>query len=457
MLILILLHLRIVCCSPTTSPRNSSSDGASLYGSTASPPTLKFFALRSGDRPVDTVPHFTPMHFVYKATLDFSSESYAVDAVAETGCKIDVAHSLQATKTVATGAISEASVSVVRQAAVGEVAPAGDSTYTISVNRLDGSEVTIRSLATPGATLSPMFEPSVAEYVVRLPEASDILSLLIVPLDRGQMIGTSIGTSIDGVASKGVEPRPDGNTSTVSPSYAPGVNPNLLPRIPLVKKDYSEHKRRLDEHGGYDTEGGVPPPLAGETQYNVIRRWFPIDMGSSRVVTLVVRPANGDTSRYGKYTLTALRDRCPSNVPLFAPEMGKCVMTCNEGFFHAQRESRCKGCRELCLACSDWDQCYRCVPSEWRLLRFIYRDNGVCHVLQIPWSSIGSIVVGVVVLLACVCCVRCGTSMPRKAPKLRVKRGRHREWDDGEESQRLLRVDNPRGQHEDDADLSPGL
>lgn len=311
--------------------------------------------------------------------------------------------------------------------------------YTVSVSRLDGTDTRLRALATPGAALSPMFDPDVREYLVHVPSAHDRLGLRWVPWDVGQTFQVT------------AQPATFEASSWQETTPAPPAFPLPADHMMDGEPDVSAWSRRLGI-------GDVPAAPPGEAQYAVLTRWFLMEVGGTRLVTIRVRPANGDDSQNGTYTLRASRASCPAARPLFAPDVGICAMTCNEGYFPRASASRCEVCPPHCIHCVAWDDCKVCEASRWRVLHFVWLSGGRCRTLRIPWGRIAGAAVCACVAAALCCCCCCGHASPRSGlshakvapagPGARVRR----RWDEAEgpQSHRLLRTDGEPGEHSDE-------
>merc|ERR1712093_804564 len=98
--------------------------------------------------------------------------------------------------------------------------------------------------------------------------------------------------------------------------------------------------------------------------------------------------------------LKTTRASCPLYRAYYAPDMGACAETCNEGYFPNDAASRCEACAEHCRRCMAWDGCEACELSAWRQLRFVRLTDGYCRIVQIPWRDILIGAVVTVVLLS---------------------------------------------------------
>lgn len=384
-------------------------------------PRLIFLGLRCSDRPIDLRPPFSPTHYVYQASLDFSDGSFAVDALPAPGMRILDMGTLQTTKFIPPGDQHRVDIRV-RNPSTGQTNP-----YTVTVGRLDGHSLRIRALAAPGTTVTPLFDPLVLDYIVRLPAEQEQLLLRFVPWDTGQVFEAT--SSAAGWADLPT-------TTTTTTGLAPLTTlvalgpPELQPRLPIVVDDNdASSARRL-------IAGNVQPVPSGEAQYSVLSRLFPVDLATSRLVTVTVRPANGDAVANQTYRLQTTRAACPASFPLFSPDLQACTMTCNRGYFADRNVGRCLSCASHCMRCSAWDSCQLCEPSQLRLLYFVHLVNGYCRVVHIPWLQILEGLGGVIVLSSVCCCLSRGLMQHQRKKKavLRARRSKTLQ------SERLLRA-----------------
>ncbi|CAE8696353.1 unnamed protein product, partial [Polarella glacialis] len=155
-------------------------NSSSSYASGADAPRLQFLGLRCADRPVDVHPAFSSTHYVYSAVLDYAEGSFAVDAEPAKTMKIVNAPELQTTQLIAPGDELPVGIKVLNPSAQESM------DYSISIRRLDGTDVQLKGLASPGADLAPSFSSGSLDYTVRMPAELDRLDLRIVPMDSGQ-------------------------------------------------------------------------------------------------------------------------------------------------------------------------------------------------------------------------------------------------------------------------------
>lgn len=394
-------------------------------------PRLIFLGLRCSDRPIDLRPPFSPTHYVYQASLDFSDGSFAVDAIPAPGMTILDMGTLQTTKFIPPGDQHRVDIRV-RNPSTSQT-----NTYTVTVGRLDGLCLQVRALAAPGATVTPLFDPVVLDYSLRLPAEQEQLLLRFVPWDTGQTF------EVTSSAANWAGP-PSTTTTTAGPARPTTLAmigpPELQPRVPVVVGDDAP-ARRLDT---------VQPVPSGEAQYSVLSRLFPVDLATSRLVTVRVRPANGDAVANQTYRLRTTRAACPAAFPLFSPDMRACTMTCNQGLFADRPSGRCLSCASHCMQCSAWDGCQLCEPSQWRVLYFVRLTNGYCRVVDIPWQRILAGLGALTVLSSVCCCLSRGLVQHQRKKKQVLRARRNKSL----QSERLLRAsegfDHGYGQSDDE-------
>eukprot|EP00928_Gymnodinium_smaydae_P088522 TRINITY_DN72598_c0_g1_i1.p2 TRINITY_DN72598_c0_g1~~TRINITY_DN72598_c0_g1_i1.p2 ORF type:complete len:535 (+),score=97.59 TRINITY_DN72598_c0_g1_i1:121-1605(+) len=407
-------------------------------------PRLLYLGVRSGDRAAQLSPDFQPGHYIYSATLDFYSGGFSLDAVPASGVTIIDANGLEATRVVPPGTERKVEVRVLE----GTTEPAPSMTYSLTVSRRSGQEIQLSDVTVFGATVSPVFSPDLTDYFVHMPPEMDVVDFRIALLDVGQALQAVAGPEGEALPT-GDTPASAGSAAgaSSSPAAAPsgGVDP-LQPQLPVVSGSGGS-SRRLQV---LEMTTSTPLPNSGETQRAVVHRRFPIGVGKSRAIELRVRAANGDPAFNQTYRFKASRAPCPDFRPLFAPDVGVCAVTCNEGFFADMAAKRCEACAEHCLRCTSWDGCQRCEPSDLRKLYFVYEDAGHCQRFQIPWMQIALGVALLSTLLSiCVCgLTACWPARRRGRPVVRRKRhGRYEE--DGVESHRLLGADDAENGAED--------
>lgn len=446
---------------------------ADVFASDDATPRLVFLGLRCADRPIDIQPPFSSNHHVYKAYLDFSMGNFAIDAIPAKGMTIQNYEALQTTKLISPGESNPIEIRVSDPASAHTSPP-----YTVTIIRMDGKDVRIRDLTVNAPEFTPLFDRDITEYYVRLAVDHERLHVRFQPWDTGQTFEVKAqladqqeirewkqwaqtitttplpeqpgpmagGGGIDPLmteaqSSSGIVELPDSGVS--STTGAVGTAPKEDTFDPFAHEADSPTRRlslALD-----DTSFIIP----GETQYSVIERFFPIDVGQSRLIAISVKPANGDLSTSQTYKLQAMRDGCPHHRPFYAPDLGVCAATCNQRYFPHPAANECEKCPSLCLRCAAWDECMECEPSQWRLLHFVIRHDGYCKVAHIPWDYILlATLCSVLGLAVCCCCCSGWTDGVGRREKVtgvaaRARRQRRQDWYDTDEavqSHRLLGI-----------------
>ncbi|CEL92093.1 unnamed protein product [Vitrella brassicaformis CCMP3155] len=335
---------------------------------TASMPdaSLRFLDIRCDDRRVDLRPAFRPSVVHYAATMDFDMTRYAVDAV-PTSNTSTVEGPVGTEVTISPGEHRKVTVSVVNGGK--------KTTYTISLQRLSGEDVTLASLQVayssgcPGADSSrcptgcsahapmcPPFNPHRVSYLAYLPLNTDDVVLTFEGADGGQSCAVYDSAALG---------QDKGNQSDAGAAV-----------------------------GGRRFLGGR---MAGEVQRKGESRLFHLDPGKSRQIIIEVTPAL-QTGSAGKYTINIVRDGCPEEHPFYSADAGACTSKCSRGFYGDSVASRCSHCGELCGVCENSQVCLACIPSGtmWEG-RFLLR--GKCYRFGGWWMwsiavAVGAVIVG---------------------------------------------------------------
>lgn len=519
------------CCVGATNMSGSALVDAIPTGRVA--PHLQQLGLRCTDRPLDLHPSFSATHYLYNVRIDFAAGSFAIDAVPAEGMRILNAAEMQTTKLIAPGAERRIDIGVVSTENVtmkytilvkrldgtdvklrrlelpgAELTPVFDADITDYFARLPVSRdhlalrmvlwdtgQTLETRASPGDFQEPpewtaarsAYSPAppgpvpVSNAVVEAAQASGDSGLAArsspealqpsspgatlprqaAPADTGE---ETLGAATPGrgpasepwLVPKGSNGRPGGKGDAGADNFDP---------FAAAGEVVAEKQRRLAV-----TAARVGPAPSGETQDAVIKRRFPIEVGSKRLVTVRVKPADGATSMAQTYRLQVVRDSCPAHRPYFAPDAGGCSLTCNAGYFPDVAAHRCESCPEHCLRCRAWDECQLCEPSEWRALHFVQLRSGYCRPLRIPWERIlealGSAIVALSLLCCCLAwlCSANGEHRRKGAAALAARRCRRghawarcsaRGGEDGAQSHRLLSVEGePTASEEERSDDS---
>lgn len=441
----------------TTSFGEGGVQTADVYSGDAVP-QLAVLGIRCADRPIDLEPPFAPDHYVYSAFLDFAEGSFAVDALPAPGMRIVNTDTLLATALVGPGESHRVDVNVEDSESKASME------YTVTVSRLDGTDVKLRSLDVGSAQLLPSeFDPSVTDYYVAVLADQDYLKLSFIPWDSGQ-------TFFVYAQDCSFEDPFAATTTTMAPlALAPATEPVLMLQTPDTEtnssnatKSSQDQNRRLATANvrvghaamatavaaaaqlGRNSGLATLQTLSGEVQYQPVTRFFPADPGVQRVITLAVKPANGDSSGNGSYSFKVTRARCPPARPLFAPDAGMCSSTCNLGYYPDAAAARCKGCSYRCHRCTAYDACLECDVSQWENLDFVELKDGYCQPWEIPEDArrrrlimlgLGTVAVLFIACCAALACAGVNGSSHRRA---RPFAPRGVGDDPGDEANRLL-------------------
>jgi hypothetical protein len=322
--------------------------------STIAEPLLQVMYLKYNSAPIDTKPVFNPMIAKYEATLDWKMEAFAVEAQPMTPAIIDNIHLCRVNADcqkeeqrvvpmdfskkirVEVGNRVLYKFDVLLQGVV--------KSYTLIVNRLEGSETTLRHLFLQGVTLDPEFKPEEYRYRALMEVTMELVQMEVLVADSGQ--------TVFGEADYPVTLDPHSNITELQ-NGRPGNTRSPPQRL-----------RRMRGQA------------FGEFQYPNKYLNFPVPLETSRLIHFQVISADG--GHKGEYQLEVARGKCPTSEPLFDVDASKCVKFCNKGFYAEFQESgsRCKRCHESCVNCLDLNTCVQCnKPTR----RFYYVLDNATH------------------------------------------------------------------------------
>jgi len=145
--------------------------------------TLASLSLRYEEWPIDLEPPFQSYIFAYTVMLDFSMDTFALDARADVGCVIDGVP--KAPTKVQIGGSTELIIYAKHPGTGAKQA------YTITATRLLGSETELKYLSVKGGELSPVFDPTIRTYSVRLDRNMDVARVVYILRDNEQRIRSS--------------------------------------------------------------------------------------------------------------------------------------------------------------------------------------------------------------------------------------------------------------------------
>lgn len=323
--------------------------------------TLAALDLRYHDRPIALVPPYRSYIFEYSATMDFSMYAYFVRARPDTGCEADgvppVAEPVEigGTSTLTVYARSEETQET--------------QAYVVTVSRLLGSETDLSLFRVEGGTMSPVFDPTVRSYEVKLGLGYDEIRVVYRLRDNEQRIR---GTAEEEVPEGGwattapPEPRGGGNGTRAN-----GTNASLAggdrARARRLADGLVEvaRPRRLDD-------------LPGEVQHSEESVSFMLDVGFSRPVTLTVQCADATQANIGAYSLLVRRPSCTPEKPYFNPAKRACVNFCPSGFYKSSGMSRCAQCNTNCEECERLEACQMCT-ARTPDFEYLVQPDGSCQ------------------------------------------------------------------------------
>lgn len=341
------------------------------------PCSLVNMALSSNGRPVDLEPRFRPYIYSYTATLEKSMDSFSVQARPDTGCVVEgVPYDPVPVQIGGSGSLTLSA----KRPTTGSLTP-----YTVSLERLFGSETELQMLEVAGSDMRPVFSPTTRSYHVRVGLASDVVKVMYRLRDNEQRIRSAAheqrpsGQAMDEVpvlSSASANSSSDDNSSTTGENRTAaerllqavefggytslGMDPTLLEAVP----------RRLD--------GPAIPSSSGEVQYRFEYVTFMIDIGFVRTVELTIQCADPTQANIEKYSLQITRPNCEAEKPFFDPSKRFCVNFCPSGFYRNHLQHRCSKCNANCKICQDLLSCEMCEPDNAEFSYFVQPD-GKCQ------------------------------------------------------------------------------
>jgi len=306
-------------------------------------PLLQVMYLKYANQPIDTTPVFNPMISMYKATLDWKMKFFAVEAKPMAPAIIDnirlCRHDADCQKEDQRVVPMDFSKKI-------QVEPGGKvlymfdvllqgivKSYTLIVNRLEGSETTIRHVILQGVTIKPAFHRNTYSYRALMGVTMEMVQMELHLSDSGQTVFAQADYPM---------PLSDHANITELQNSHPGNTRSPPQRL-----------RRMREEA------------FGEFQYPNKYLDFPVPLESSRTVHFKIMSADG--GHKGFYQLEVARGKCPTSEPLFDVEASKCVKFCNVGFYADFEAFRCKRCQESCVNCLTLKRCVQCSKPNRRL------------------------------------------------------------------------------------------
>ncbi|CAE7537099.1 dnaJ [Symbiodinium sp. KB8] len=288
---------------------------------------LAAMQLRSTDHAVDLQPRFSPEEFSYSATLDFSMETFSIDAEPEAGCEVGgLPNRPFLAPSVEKGGNPKESNICARDPATG-----AEQWYRVSVAKLSGAETEIAGMRVRGGELVPGFRPQQRLYQVQLDVSHDFVEVDFVLQDNGQKV--------------------------------------LWKATPEVRRQ------------GLNSQSSIVRALVmetGEQQHHQRHEVFPLDVGFSRQLSLHIESADPMKAAQGIYTINVTRGGCSKQRPLYNPQSGSCHIECPQGMYPNQEASRCSYCNRNCAVCGSFSVCDRCFQDTVDTSYVLDQSDGSC-------------------------------------------------------------------------------
>lgn len=318
-------------------------------------PLLEVMYLKYDQQPIDTVPTFNPMISEYKATLDWKMKYFAVEARTVGDAVIDNIHlcpqaadclkqdehvvrmDFSSNILVQPGGKVLFMFDILEQGVV--------RSYTVIVNRLEGTETYVRHIIMQGATLVPAFRSTSSSYRCMLDVTMEFARLELHLADGSQTVYASAEQPV--LLS-------DQDTITMLRNTHPGGT-----RAPPTRL------RRLREEA------------FGEFQFPNKYADFPIPLGSKRMINFEV--VSADAGHRGYYQLELARRSCGPAAPIFDAIARVCVRFCDTGFWADYASWRCKRCPDHCQGCVSPHHCLRCSRPDKKFDYVLNNATGECH------------------------------------------------------------------------------
>lgn len=404
--------------------------------------TLVTLSVRHGDWPVDLEPPFRPLIFDYTVKLDFSMDSFSIDARPASGCEVAEA------PTVPTP------VRIGRSQAVTLYSQKLESdqkhAYTVTASRLYGSETELQFLTVVGGELSPIFNPVQRSYHVRLDLSFDEARVVYRLRDNEQRIRSS---AQEETPSSGGEMKPEATSSGrdskadegVGDKVASGANGEAEKASSGSDEGSSggEDGASTDSDAGSDSSseskdrrliknstglarvvaagavGSValrhlgatvkePLKTSGEVQFRDAYESFMVDVGFTRTIELTVQCADATQANIGAYNLKVHRPGCSPENPFFDPQKRLCVNFCPAGFYRNRETHRCSKCNTNCKVCADLLHCEMCIPDTADYT-YVVQPDGRCLAIanhlfkKYKWWCVGlAVLLAFLVLIGCI-------------------------------------------------------
>lgn len=325
--------------------------------------TLQSLAMRFRGQPIDLEPPFQKFITEYIAYLDFAMEDCSVQARPDTGC--EVAGVPPTPVTVQIGGEQKITLYAVNAETQEKKA------YVVTVKRLLGSETDLQVLRVENSAMSPVFDPDVRSYSVRLGLGVDEARIVYRLRDNSQRIRSSATQETPQGDTGGLELTP------APPAPPPGSNGTNASH----SGDDHSSSRRLDQQ--WDN---LPVPFrrltreveSGEVQVKEAYVNFMVDVGFARQVTLTVQCADATQADIGTYKLELSRPSCTPERPFFDPDKQFCTSFCPSGYYKSREMNRCARCNTNCKVCDSLLVCSMC-HSDTQDFKYVVQPDGSCH------------------------------------------------------------------------------
>lgn len=394
-------------------------------------PRLSHLSLRCGRLPITLEPQFSSEWFNYRATLGFALGELAVDAIAEADTAISNLQEIESSILISPGGQRTVRVKV-RSASSDNRRTV--LSYTISMERLDGTDARLRSLSFTGISDPLMYDPGILDYMVTVPAEQNMFGLFFVPWDRDQsflVLAAKMPDNLDQQEKDGFLGLPTSTMTTTTvtttitsvgadpqtPMHAPDNNPFLDPRTNIIAGAAPAEALQAPSPFAGQMQQTIPAQatvpatvptspaignvasrrlgllrvgrrhfggVTGEPGHDSQSRWFLLSAANPRLVTISVCPANGDKALTATYRIHVMRKRCPPQRPYLSPNVGKCAPTCEDGSFPNASSGQCESCPALCVRCRGWSDCHVCEPTRWRSMHVVRLVEGRCTTARFP-------------------------------------------------------------------------
>jgi hypothetical protein len=249
--------------------------------------------------------------------------------------------------------------------------------YVINTRRLLGSETDLDLLRVEGSTMSPVFDPTITNYEVKLNLAYDEARITYRLRDNEQRIrGSSTETPKSWA------------TTTTTTAAVENVTGNATAKNSSKEDDKSNGN---DEGGNGDGRRLAAASIGneilwqrrleeevGEVQHAEETLSFMVDVGFTRKITLTVQCADAAQGNIGAYRLTVTRPSCTQEKPYFEPQKRTCVNFCPSGFYKHVVMGRCAKCNTNCLECDSLEKCQMCKPDTPDY-EYLVQPDGSCR------------------------------------------------------------------------------